>query len=274
MQRQSDSNLINGGKIPLFIIKIPNNPRSDKLIQTLLSSSVFDVRTFPAVMFESNMTEYAINYNFQKALYGKVLSKGEIGCAISHQETQSILAKSIQGGVILEDDARIPNLSKFEESVTTFLTSEENNVSVLSLLAWNHSVRQLDSNDAKCNFYKLLGQTPLNVGYALTKRAARDLAESNLEYAFLPDWPPNHAHFFTTIDGVIIHGDKGTTSILDLYGRNKLPRRYGFQKFLMFPYFKSKKYFSSPFQYLKVMIFPSITWRIDNLRFSMKQKRS
>jgi hypothetical protein len=183
------------------------------------------------------------------------------------------LAKSILGGVILEDDARIPDLTKFEEIVSTFLTSEARNVSVLSLLAWNHNVRQLNSTNARNNFYKLLGQTPLNVGYALTKRAARDLAGSNLEYAFLPDWPPNRAHFFTTIDGVIIHGDEETTSILDLYGRNKLSRRYGFQKILMYPYFKSKKYFSSPIQYLQLMIFPSITWRIDNLRFSMKQKR-
>jgi GR25 family glycosyltransferase involved in LPS biosynthesis len=219
------------------------------------------------------MTDYEVNYQFQRALYGKELSCGEIGCAISHQETQSILADSIQGGVILEDDARVPNLAKFEKVVTSFLSSEENKVSVLSLLPWNHKVRQLNKVDARYGFYKLLGQTPLNVGYAITKKAALNLAVSNLEYAFLPDWPPNQAHFFTTIAGVVIHGDDETISILDLYGRNKLPRRYGFQKFLIYPYFTNKKFFSSLFQYLKIMIFPSITWRIDNARFSRKRKR-
>lgn len=272
MQNYNFSNLVSDGKIPLFIIKIPNSPRSDKLIQTLLSSNVFDVRTFPAVMFDSSMTKYAINYEFQRVLYGKELSSGEIGCAISHQEAQSILANSVQGGVILEDDARVPNLAKFEKVVATFLNSEESKVSVLSLLPWNHRVKQLDSTGAKCGFYKLLGQTPLNVGYALTKKAAQDLAASNLEYAFLPDWPPNHTHFFTTINGVVIHGDNETTSILDFYGRKKLSRRYGLQKFLIYPYFMYKKYFSSFSQYLIIMIFPSITWRIDNFRFSMKRK--
>jgi len=273
LQNSNVSNSKNVGKIPLFVIKIPNSPRSDKLIQTLSNSNVFDVRTFPAVMFQSSMANYPVNYQFQRALYGKELSRGEIGCAISHQETQSILADSIRGGVILEDDARIPNLANFEKVITSFLNSEENKVSVLSLLPWNHKIRQLDTTDARYGFYKLLGHTPLNVGYAITKNAAQDLATSNLEYAFLPDWPPNQAHFFTTIAGVVIHGDDQTTSILDQYGRNKLPRRYGIQKFLIYPYFTKKEYFSSLFQYLKILIFPSITWRIDNARFSRKRKR-
>ena len=270
---RNHTDLISSKKIPLLIIKVPNSSRSDRLIQTLSSSKVFDVRIFSAVMFQSTMEEYEINYGFQRALYGKQLSNGEIGCAISHRESQSILANSIQGGIILEDDARIPSLAKFEAAVTTFLNSEENNASVLSLLPWNHKVRKLGTINQSNSFYQLLGQTPLNVGYALTKKAAQDLAASNPECAFLPDWPPNSSHFFTTVGGVVIHGDDETTSILDLYGRNKLPRRYEIKKFLIYPYFVNRKYFSSLFQYLKIMIFPSIIWRIDNSRFSMRQKR-
>ena len=273
MRNHIDLNLTNSEIIPLLIIKIPNNSRSDKLIQTLSVSKVFDVRIFSAVMFQPTMEEYEINYGFQRALYGKELSNGEIGCAISHRESQSILANSILGGIILEDDARIPNLAEFEAITTTFLNSEKNNASVLSLLPWNHKVRNLGAISQNYSFYKLLGQTPLNVGYALTNKAARDLAASNPECAFLPDWPPNSSHFFTTVGGVVIHGDDETTSILDLYGRNKLPRRYEIKKFLIYPYLINAKYFSSLLQYLKIMIFPSITWRIDNSRFSMRQKR-
>ena len=273
MQNDSNSKFSDGERIPLFIIKIPNNPRSDKLIQTLSTSKVFDLKIFPAVMYEPSMAEYEINYEFQIALYGKKLSNGEIGCTISHRETQSMLANSIAGGVILEDDARIPNLEKFEAAVTAFLISEVSNASVLSLLPWDHKVREIDANSLGHNYYKLIGQTPLNVGYALTKKAALDLSTSNLQCAYLPDWPPNNSHFFTTIGGSIIHGDNETSSILDLYGRNKLPRRYGLQKFLVYPYIRNREYFSSIFEYLKIMILPSITWRIDNSRFTMKLKK-
>jgi hypothetical protein len=260
-------------RVPLLIIKIPDNPRSDCLIRTLSTSKVFDVRIFPAVMYGPEMSEYRINFDFQKVLYGKRLSNGEIGCAISHREAQNILANSILGGVILEDDARISDLSKFEEVVWKFLNSEENNCSVLSLLPWNHRVQQLDSINAEHDFYKLLGQTPLNVGYALTRKAALDIAAGNLECAFLPDWPPNRSDFFTTINGVALHGDAETSSVLDLYGRDKLPRRYGLRKFLIYPYFESRGFFPTFSQYFKLMILPSITWRIDNARFSVKQKK-
>ena len=261
-------------RVPLFVIKIPDNSRSDKLINTLSTSKVFDVRIFPAVMYQPEMREYRINFEFQKVLYGKILSNGEIGCAISHREVQKILANSTLGGVILEDDARISDLSKFEEVVWEFLKTEDKNFSVLSLLPWNHRVQQLDPIDAGFGFYKLFGQTPLNVGYALTRNAALDIAAGNSESAFLPDWPPNRSVFFTTINGVALHGDANTASVLDLYGRNKLPRRHGLRKFLIYPYFANRRFFSKLSQYLKIMILPSITWRIDNARFSVKQKIS
>ena len=267
------SKLSDGQKIPLFIIKIPNNPRSNKLVETLSKSKIFELIIFPAVMYQSSMTEYDVDYEFQRSLYGKKLSNGEIGCAISHCDIQTQLADSLIGGVILEDDARIPNLERFEAAVTTFLISKRSSASILSLLPWDHTVKKIDAIDLNIDFHKLFGQTPLNVGYALTQKAALELSTSNLKYAFLPDWPPNNANFFTTLSGVLIHGDKDTSSVLDLYGRNKLPRRYGLQKFLIYPYIKNRKYFSSLFRYMKIMILPSITWRIDNSRLTIKNKK-
>lgn len=267
------SKLNDGEKIPLFVIKIPNNPRSNKLVETLSKSKIFELIIFPAVMFQPSITDYEVDYEFQKILYGKKLSNGEIGCAISHREIQTQLANSVKGGVILEDDARIPNLERFEAAATTFLNSKRSSASVLSLLPWDHTAKKIDAIDVKFDFYKLFGQTPLNVGYALTQKAALELSTSNLKHAYLPDWPPNNANFFTTLSGVVIHGDKDTSSVLDLYGRNKLSRRFGLQKFFIYPYFQNRMYFSSVFEYLKIMILPSITWRIDNLRLTIKNRK-
>jgi len=258
-------------KIPLIIIEIPGLDRSKPLLEILAKSNVFDVVIFPAVMFKSGDVNWRVDHEYLNTLYGRKITDGEIGCAISHNEAQRIVASSEKGGVILEDDARIQDLKMFEELAQRFLSNIPKNKSVLSLLPWVHlNVYNLDLTVRKRVIFKLFGSTPLSVGYVVSKAAARELADSNKLIKYLPDWPKNSSYFYTTVDGVICHGDKNSKSIIDNEARIKVSR---LRKILFYSgliYLRNFRLFGNPLNYLSLIHKSYIFWKLDNYIFSKK----
>jgi len=252
-------------KIPLVIIEVPNGGRSATLIEQLKYSSLFDVIIFKAIMYsDKQKILYAPNVNKQKLVYGRYLSFGEIGSTISHDLVYKELIKFKSACIILEDDARIPNIKNFETQVTQFLSKYSKESSILSFLPWNHKNLVLDKLVSNHRFFKLFGHTPLSVANLITEKALVDLAVSNEDYAYLPDWPPIKSKFYTSIVGTVLHGDSKTYSVIDITGRS-LTRKYFF-KFTFFPYLSSPHSFSGISEYIRTCISPFYKWRIDNLR--------
>ena len=255
-------------KIPLVIIETPNGGRSTNLIEQLKYNSLFDLIIFKAIMYsDEQKTLYAPNVNKQKLVYGQRLSLGEIGCAITRDLVYKKLINLKSPCVILEDDARIPSINNFETQVNHFLRKHSKESAILSFLPWNHKNLELDELDSNHRFFKLLGCTPLSVATLITKKALEELAESNDDYAYKPDWPPIKSKFYTSIVGTVLHGDNQTFSILDRMGRN-LRKKYFF-KFTFVPYLSSPQSFSGINEYIRICIIPSFTWRIDNLKIKI-----
>jgi hypothetical protein len=256
-------------RIPVVIIEIPGSDRSKKLIQQLSKSEILEVNTFEAIMFNPSMTNFAPNFAKQRLLYGRKLSDGEIGCAISHYLIQRDHSKKSQSIVVLEDDARIRNLNAFENTIRRFIESEHDSNSILSLLPWNLNQRIEEKKYLRHAFHRILGRTPLTVGYVITPLAMKELSSANFDFSYLPDWPPTRTRFFTSVVGVVDHGDPETFSYIDNSGRQKTSRAEALRKFNPMTYFGHRTQFRSFEEYLRSTYLPSITWRMDRIHMHM-----
>jgi GR25 family glycosyltransferase involved in LPS biosynthesis len=123
-------------KIRVVVITVPNSLRSEPLLSKLKQSNLLEVEIFSAIMFSRSMSEYSPNYSKQKLVYGRELSDGEIGSAISHFKILSKNQDREQLLVVLEDDARIDNIKLFEEVILNFASFSVNTCAVLTLLSW------------------------------------------------------------------------------------------------------------------------------------------
>lgn len=257
------------GRIPLVIIEIPGMNRAKPLLDILVQSKIFEIIIFPAVMFEKHMKNWEVNHEYLKTIYGREISDGEIGCAISHLEAQKLISKNALGGVIMEDDARIEHLNNLEEIVSKFLEGSKGTSSLLSLLPWEHLNKfKLDKPGEQKKIYKLWGQTPLTVGYSLTNFAAKDLSISNQEVKYLPDWPLNKVKFYTTVDGLICHGDGYTNSVIGTKSSRRITLKNKLILYSGLSFFMNRSFFKNILHFLKVIHLPAIFWKLDNLYFS------
>jgi len=248
-----------------MVIAIPNSSRAIPLLKQLSISEKFDVTVFPAIMFNGQTSVVKPNYHRQQVLYQRKLSDGEIGCAMSHFEVQKFLSSQDRPCVILEDDARIHNIHEFEGVVISFLQQAKESNSILNLLPWKTHQKAANSV-SQLRFIKLVGKPRLSTGYVATVSALESLYLANKDFAYLPDWPPTKTRFFTTLNGVIVHGDSDTYSMIDLAGRYKTMRIKKLIKFTLIYYTINQKYFTSFKEYLSNTFLLSLTWRIDKIR--------
>ena len=253
-------------KLKVVIVTVPNSMRVHPLESSLQNAELLEVVKFEAVMYDRQMAEYKPNFIKQRALYSKELSNGEIGCSISHQNIQNKYKSNPEPIIILEDDARIPDVRLFEKIVREFIKVYGDSDAVLSLLAWKELSNGSKNETPDHKLFRLIGRTPLTVGYVITPGAMASLSLANSDFAYLPDWPPTRTKFYITKSGVVRHGDHGTESLIDKSGRKKSSRLKSLSKFTLISYFFNKGEFSGISEYINFAIKPTITWRIDRIR--------
>jgi hypothetical protein len=208
-----------------------------------------------------------VDWKGQRAIYGSELPDGLIGCAMSHQNAFKRVVDLGKGAIILEDDARIPSLEKFETLVTRVLLEYLRGRYVLSLLPWNHKEACLEKSVSNEDLFTLRGNTPLTVGYALTLDAAVVLSQANPRLKYTADWPPSPTTYFSTIGDVISHGDLQSGSTIQHVNRDlEMSRLKRLITSMFIDYWRYRKEFNSPTEYLCLKIAPSFTWRIDDFR--------
>jgi hypothetical protein len=251
--------------IKVILLSVPNSERVLPLERTLRISNRFDVNKFEAVMYDTSMSQYVPNFKKQKVLYSRLLSNGETGCAISHQLIQKKYSLQAKPIVILEDDARIPNLGDFEMVVQHFIETYGEDDAVLSLLPWKSAIVKPHQR-ASLAIISLTGNSPLTVGYVITPKAMSSISALNSDFSYLPDWPPTETKFYITSEGVINHGDDSTVSLIDQTGRVKTKKIDNLIRLTCIPYLLNRKMFSSFGEYFSFAVKPSFTWRVDNWR--------
>jgi len=253
-------------KLKVIIVTVPNSKRVQPLESVLKNAELLDVVKFEAIMYDRQMDKYKPNFVKQRALYSKELSNGEIGCSISHQNIQNKYKRINESIIILEDDARIPDVRIFEKVAREFIKIYGDCDAVLSLLAWKELSNGGKNATPDHKLFRLIGRTPLTVGYVITPGAMESLSLANSDFAYLPDWPPTRTKFYITKSGVIRHGDHGTESLIDKSGRKKTSRLKSLSKFTLISYFFNRGEFSGISEYINFAIKPTFTWRIDRIR--------
>lgn len=254
--------------VKVIILTVPGSDRGDRLNEALALCKNVEIVKFEAIMFNKGMKVYRPNYEKQRVLYGRNLSDGEIGCAISHVMIQGMSYTESKPIVVLEDDARIIDVQRFEAIISEFIDRHGQDDAVMSLLPWNHKDSDSGRENGKDDIIKLIGSTPLTVGYVITPKAMESLSKANFDFSYLPDWPPTDTQFFITKNGFIQHGDEQTGSLIDQTGRVKTGKLRVMIRYSCLPYVLNRKLFSSFREYFKFAILPSITWRIDKIRIN------
>jgi len=213
--------------LDVYIIETPLSQRSAPLIKLLSSEPRIHLVRISAKMVASDrdISDFGIKVNYKvfPLLEGRLLSHGEIGCAQSHNEARSLLAESTNGGVILEDDARILDLESFIKISTDFLNQNRNSKRILSLTGMSqiNTVNKKKSNIPAHKWMRTYGHTPLAVANAITPMAASDLLKSNQPIKYVADWPYSKAKFYSVKVPVVCHGDETTESLIDATGSRK-----------------------------------------------------
>jgi hypothetical protein len=217
----------------------------------------------------------AIDVEVFELFHGRKMSPQEIGCATSHNLARSLIAKSISGGVILEDDARIIDLDSFYNLSTKFLQESAGTLSVLSLTGFRE-LTALNSNGILTksrNIVHLLGKPDLAVAYVLTPVAGGELTNANIPISTVSDWPESECHYFALLSPVVKHGDSSTASII-VIGKNDFRIGSNFShklKFMLSPryiVFGATKLGLRC--YIKKIYLSRIFWTIDKYRFKLR----
>ncbi len=234
-------------------------------LQTLFRGDTrFKVTNIEPVFLDSMNSSLLKSLGFDveksKAFNLRELSLGEIGCAIAHNNARKLLAKNGVGGLVLEDDARIPCLDYLYKTAIHFLSSTKS-PSLLNCSV-NLKLDQVkDSSRFDPVFQKRLTSSPLTVGYIVNHSGAEMLNEANFSINWVADWPYSKIVYYRLQRPAIAHGDNDSGSLIDPQGNrnrsgNRIKRRFLLFSFIHF--LRNRRHFKSLKFYIKSMLLPRI----------------
>lgn len=261
--------------LEVIIIGDKDGDRIKPLLKTFENDQRFTIKIWSPVYLDSfsdkQLTESGFNVDRSTVFMMRKLSLPEIGCAIAHNSARKFLASKEFGGVILEDDARIPNLDYFFVSSLFFLKT----VNVPAVLNFT-SLRKFEDFVSKSvntpSLRKKMIHSPLSVGYVLNKSGAEILSSTIYCLCSMPDWPYSKIHKYILCEPAVVHGDAGTLSTID--PNNKLDRNLQSSRkrwanrirlFSFYYYLQNSKSFRSFKEYLIVMLLPRLLFTINRI---------
>lgn len=260
--------------IPFLIISEKSTDRSEVLKLSLANTQVkiIDLNASITPDYEK-CAEFGINYDQRlvQCIYGRSLTPCEIGCANSHNLAREFVSKTPFGGVVLEDDARIPNPGAVSDLVVCFLKQNMGRAAVLSLAGVFPEPLSKDRilvKPTKFRYQRVYGEPPLAVAYALTPLAAEYLLRSNSPINFMSDWPVSSNKYYVAAPAGAYHGDSATKSIIDdhAHGRN-IPDQRSVRLICsnLLRHARPKYCSISILLHVKIVLFRPILWRINLL---------
>jgi hypothetical protein len=205
---------MNVQRIPAIIIQTPNSERFLPLFEVISRSEVFEPVLIVATMGYSLPGDNEDFIQEEVLRYGRVLTRNERACAVSHSEARSLIAQSRQGGIVFEDDARVINLEHLERATIGFLKKFSDMSSALGLLDYKSAHLEGCTYNLPLKFRRLLAETPLAVATVLTPIAAGEILKSSATSSQLADWPKSKCCFFILPDGCIRHGDTTSGTVI------------------------------------------------------------
>lgn len=270
-------NKLLGDKLIVVVIATPGSDRKEPLVKLLATEPAIQVIEIDATMLKNDPPELhsmnAFDFALSKLIYGRDLAPGEYGCSISNTQARELLAGTMHGGVVLEDDARIKDVAEFVRVAKNFLSSKSGLEAILSFYDGGDYQPKIKSNlSLNRSWIRILGHTSFTVAYAITPLACRSLVSVNTPTIYLADWPPTSAKFYLHAQTLVMHGDENTQSLISNSGvesrlRPNLSLRF---KILTFAYFFSKRKAGLTFSQFFFMIWlPRLLYYINKANKSL-----
>jgi GR25 family glycosyltransferase involved in LPS biosynthesis len=266
---------MNGTALLVVLIETPNSNRSTPLVRILEHNPKFELIRLQASMFNAHSeirnSQISLNMDRFEFFNGRVMTPQEIGCSLSHNMARKIIATSRNGGVILEDDARVRSLEDFYQIGTKFLSENCRKPRVLSLNMFRLNPKQ---NFDKDGYQPLIGKPMLAVSYALSPIAASILVDKNSPITTVSDWPNSRVRYYATFKEVVAHGDSESASTINI---DDSPFRIGpnflkkLSQILFIVYFRDKPKEVNFFSYVHEIHWSKASWYLDSaLRHLLK----
>jgi hypothetical protein len=275
------SHFLGGVTLKVLIVGDKYGQRIKPLLSIFSNDNRFDIEFWEPVylksFFDEQLVKSGFNVNKSTSYMSRRLSLNEIGCALAHIRAREYLATLEFGGVILEDDARIPNLDYFFRSATLFLDT----IKTPSVLNFS-SIRTLeDFGDFLPEWptlQKQISHSPLNVGYVLNKPGAIMLSTTKYRQFMMNDWPYSNINKYVLTNPAVAHGDAANLSTIDPENRlNRSTRSWRrswpnrMRLFSFYWYLRHRSNFTSLKEYIVVMLIPRILYQFHS--FSPRFRR-
>jgi len=257
--------------LEVIIIGDKDGTRIKPLLKTFANDKRFSITLWPPVYLDSFSSQQLLlsgfNVDDSTAYMLRKLSLTEIGCSLAHIGARNFLATREFGGVILEDDARIPNLDYFFASASLFLET----IKTPALLNFSRSGKiesftyTFPTIPVLC---KKTTHSSTTVAYVLNKSGAEMIARTKYRLCSVPDWPYAKIDKFTMSHPVVAHGDVETLSTIDpenILARAEQSWRNRILLFSFYHYFKNRNLFGSILEYIKVMLVPRFLFQFHRL---------
>lgn len=179
---------------PIFVVSLTRSKERRQEISAFLDNLDLEFEFFDAIDGENIPSEYMARvdqeFSLARKILGRGLSKGEVGCALSHALLyEKMVMEGIDFAYILEDDA-IPGES-FANLVKKATLAKDSRIELATfryqpLLAWRRGEIQLASGLCACRPM----QHPFStVAYYITRAAASRLREAAFPISVTADWP-------------------------------------------------------------------------------------
>ena len=171
----------------LFVINLKRRGEKRKRVIEMLEKYPFlDYEIFEAIDGEEINNEYMVENGFQpyQNWYDpnmrRGLTKGEIGCSLSHWLLWKKIAElDLKNAIIIEDDALFTNISPEKvNEIEKYLESSE--LLYLGRKVFNTNEEPIDEFVSKPNF------SYWTIGYAISNKGANSLSKSGFERALIP----------------------------------------------------------------------------------------
>jgi len=194
-------------KLPIFVINMEKDKERKAYITKKLNEYQLSFDFINAVdgrLLDEKYIKQMISKNKAIDSIGREMSRGEIGCAMSHLHVyQKMVEEDIEQAIILEDDIDI-NYDNFNE-IIDFLAKENNNKPQVHLLT--ESISYLSKNTQKIDgIYNIarVVQALSTAGYVINQSAAKQMLGINKKvWIVADDWVRYRMHTDVDVSCVV-----------------------------------------------------------------------
>jgi glycosyl transferase family 25 len=193
----------------VLVVSLPGSARRRRIAQRLAAWnghwSFLDAVDGASLSPEALARSYDESATIRR--YGRPLSPGEIGCALSHRLAyQTILSRGLDSAIVLEDDAIL------SDDLTDFpFASLPAQFDVVNLFGRSGLVRRRAERQlGRYALHRAAGKIYGTVGYVVSRKGAERLLAASPVVSYPADWPvhPAKLSFFALSPPAVGHEDE------------------------------------------------------------------